>query len=61
MSSVDAWPKQVLLIENSPAQFSDVIGITGEFTEGSILTADYQITDANGLGWCCKCFVVSLG
>ena len=34
-------------IENSPAQFNG-LGITGEFTEGSTLTADYQVTDANG-------------
>ena len=32
---------------NTPAEFTG-LGITGEFTEGSILTADYQITDANG-------------
>ena len=32
---------------NTSAEFSG-LGITGEFTEGSILTADYQITDANG-------------
>ena len=50
MSSVDALPKTgTPAIENSPAQFSG-LGITGEFTEGSILTADYQITDANGWG-----------
>ena len=32
---------------NTPAEGSG-LGITGEFTEGSSLTADYQIYDANG-------------
>ena len=44
MSPSDALSKTIL---NTPAEFTG-LGITGEFTEGSILTADYQITDANG-------------
>ena len=42
---------------NTPAEFSG-LGITGEFTEGSILTADYQITDANGLVVLQMCLVL---
>ena len=42
---------------NAPAEFTGSLGIT-ELIEGSALTADYQITDANGFEWCCECFLV---
>ena len=41
---------QIVYPVNTPAEFSG-LGITGEFVEGSTLTAEYyQITDANGFG-----------